>query len=183
MKSNLLRRIFWMFNKFFMTPLFRMGLGAFFCNPFSGYIMVMKTIGRKSGKARFTPVNYAIMNGCVYCLAGWGQIADWYRNLKARPEMEVILPGGALSGKAEDVTDTDESLRAMRQILKNSGFAGFFLGFNLLAASDEVLRERTRDMRVIRICPTGIGSGASDPGGWMWIWVLVVLAALIIWVK
>ncbi len=160
-----------------------MGFGAFFCNPFSGYIMVMKTTGRKTGKVRYTPVNYALMNGCVYCLAGWGQIADWYRNLKAHPDMEIILPGGALWGRAEDVTDPNESLRALRQILKNSGFAGFFLGFNPFAVSDEVLLGKTKDMPVIRIRPTGIGSGASDPGGWMWVWILAVLVALIIWVK
>ncbi len=54
----LVRRIFWFLNTFFMVPLFRLGLGPFFGNPLSGYIMVLKAIGRKSGKVRYTPVNY-----------------------------------------------------------------------------------------------------------------------------
>lgn len=48
----LMRRIFWFLNKFFMVPMFRLGFGPFFGNPLSGYIMVLKAIGRKiSGHA------------------------------------------------------------------------------------------------------------------------------------
>jgi len=42
---------FWFLNKFFMAPLFRLGFGPFFVNPLTGYIMVLKVIGRKTGKS------------------------------------------------------------------------------------------------------------------------------------
>lgn len=168
-----LRRSFRYLNKYFMVPAFRLGLGPLMGSPFGGYIMVLKTIGRKTGQVRYSPVNYAILNGNVYCLAGWGKIADWYRNLRANPNIELILPGGALAGVAEEVTDPDESLRVVRQVLKNSGFAGFAFGFNAFTISDEELREKTQGLPLIRIRPTGIGSGASDPGGWMWVLTMV----------
>ena len=90
----LMRRIFWFLNKFFMVPMFRLGFGPFFGNPLTGYIMVMKVIGRKTGKVRFTPVNYAIHKGNVYCISGGRKNSDWFHNLLANPEIELILPGG-----------------------------------------------------------------------------------------
>ncbi|HBY92456.1 MAG: nitroreductase family deazaflavin-dependent oxidoreductase [Ardenticatenaceae bacterium] len=172
MHNDLVRRFFRLLNRFFMVPVFRLGLGPMMVNPFSGYIMLLKTIGHKTGKVRYAPVNYAILDGNVYCLAGWGQIAHWYRNLRAQPAVEVLLPGGALAGLAEEVIDPDESLRALRQVLKNGGFAGFFLGCNPFTAADEVLREKSGGVPVVRIRPAGIGSGAADPGGWLWAFAL-----------
>lgn len=166
------RRIFRYLNKYFMIPAFRLGLGALIVNPFSGYIMVIKTIGHKTGKERFTPTNYAIQNGNVYCIAGGGQSTHWYRNLLATPRVELLMPGGTLTGIAEEVTDPDERLSALRQILKNGGLAGFFFGFNPYATPDRVLAERCATIPVIRIRPAGVRSGPADPGGWLWVvWI------------
>ena len=68
-----MRFFFKILNTLFMVPMFRLGLGPFFGNPITGYIMVLKVIGRKTGKVRYVPVNYAIRNGSVYCLAGFGR--------------------------------------------------------------------------------------------------------------
>ncbi len=178
MLPSFLRYIFWFFNKFFMVPIFRLGLGPFFGNPIWGYMMVLKTTGRKSGKTRYSPVNYAIMNDNVYCTAGWGHIADWYRNLMANPNIEVILPGRALAGRAEEVNISTERTTALRKVLQAGGFAGFMLGINQYTASDEKLAEITKEIPLIRITPCGIGSGASDPGDWLWIPVVAILVLL-----
>jgi deazaflavin-dependent oxidoreductase (nitroreductase family) len=141
-------------------------------------MMVLKTIGRKSGKTRYSPVNYAILNGNIYCMAGWGQIADWYRNLTSTPMVEVILPGRALAGSAEEVTQSPERITALRKVLIAGGFAGFMLGVNPYTVSDERLAEKTKEIPLIRIRPCGIGSGASDPGGWLWIPVVILMVLL-----
>jgi deazaflavin-dependent oxidoreductase (nitroreductase family) len=169
MDENLLRRIFWYLNKYLMAPAFRLGLGPLMGNPFTGYIMVLKTTGRKTGRQRYTPVNYAILDGKVYCLAGFGKLTHWYRNLQAEPRLELILPGGALMGAAEEVADRQERLAVTRQVLKNGGFAGYFFGFSPHSVADEVLDEATKEIPVIRISPTGIGSSPTDPGGWSWV--------------
>jgi len=175
-----LRRLFWLLNKFFMVPMFRLGFGPLMGNPLTGYIMVVKTIGRKSGVQRYTPVNYAIQDGKVYCMAGFGRLAHWYLNLKANPKVELILPSGPLAGAAEEVDEPEEALQMTRQILKNSGFAGFMAGINAFRISDEVLREKTRDYIILRIRPVGIGSGASDAGGWLWLLWVVLLVWLLL---
>jgi deazaflavin-dependent oxidoreductase (nitroreductase family) len=178
MLPSVLRYVFRLINKFFMVPIFRLGIGPFFGNPIWGYMMVLKTTGRKSGKTRYSPVNYAILNGNIYCMAGWGHIADWYRNMISNPQIEMVLPGRALAGLAEEVTISTERTTALRKVLKAGGFAGFLLGVNPYTASDEKLVEKTNGIPLIRIKPCGIGSGASDPGGWLWIPVMILMVLL-----
>jgi deazaflavin-dependent oxidoreductase (nitroreductase family) len=175
------RRAFSYLNRYFMVPLFRLGLGGWMGTPFGGYIMVLKVIGRKTGRTRYAPVNYAVENGSVYCLAGFGATSDWYRNVLAHPQIEVLMPGGAIAGLAEEVVDADERARMIRRVLINGGFAGFFYGYDPRTVSDERLIETTREVPVLRIRPRGIGSGASDPGGWAWIITILVNVALVAW--
>jgi deazaflavin-dependent oxidoreductase (nitroreductase family) len=178
-----MRRIFWFVNKYFMVPMFRLGFGPFFGNPFTGYIMVLKIIGRKTGKLRYAPVNYAILGGKVYCISGYRRGSDWYRNLRSNPAIEAILPGGAIAGTATEITNTALRTPLIRKILQNAGFAGFFEGYNPFRISDEELARKTADMPLICIQPVGLGSGASDPGGWVWIWTpfSIILLVLVIW--
>ncbi len=178
-----MRRFFWLLNRFFMVPMFRLGFGPFFGNPFSGYIMILKVRGRKTGKLRYAPVNYAIHGGRVYCMAGFGRLSDWYRNLRASPGVEAILPGGAIAGTAREVDDPAERKLIIRQILKNGGFAGFLEGFNPYRIEDGDLLERTAGMPLVCIQPAGPGSGPSDPAGWAWAWtpISIILLVLALW--
>jgi deazaflavin-dependent oxidoreductase (nitroreductase family) len=176
----IMRRIFWYLNKYFMVPMFRLGLGPIFVNPLVGYIMLLKTIGRKSGKTYFTPVNYAIQHGYVYCISGGRQTSDWFRNVLANPEIEIILPSGAIFARAKEVNDVDEKLKLTRQVFINAGFAGFFEGYNPRRISDEELRNKIADLPLLRFQPLGLGNGAADPTGWAWIGVFVI-TILIIW--
>ena len=180
MAIRLVRRIFKFINTFFMVPLFRLGLGPFVGNPITGYIMVLKTIGLKTGKERYAPVNYAILDGNIYCMAGFGTGTHWYRNLQAQPNIEIIAPSGPLAGVAEDATNFAEATVALRKLIKNSGVPGFLAGLNPYSMSDAELREKTKDYPLVRIRPTGVGSGAGDAGGWLWILSLVV-SVVILW--
>jgi deazaflavin-dependent oxidoreductase (nitroreductase family) len=178
--SPLVRRIFWILNKFFMVPIFRLGFGPFLGSPFGGYILVLKTIGRKSGVVRYAPLNYAIHKGNVYCISGGRKTSDWYKNLHANPEVEMILPGGTLYARMEEVSNPDERLLITRQVLKNAGFAGFFEGYNPWRISDEDLQLKITDLPVLRFHPLGVGNGPSDMGGWAWIWMLAITVILIV---
>jgi deazaflavin-dependent oxidoreductase (nitroreductase family) len=163
-----LRAVFRVLNRFFMIPVFRLGMGSLLVNPLTGYIMVLRTLGHKSGKIRYVPVNYAIDGGCVYCLAGFGKNSHWYRNVLADPKVEAILPGGAIYGKAETVSDPAECLKLGRKIMRNAGFAGFLAGINPRTCSDEQLAGVLKTEILLRIRPEGLGSGPADPGGWGW---------------
>ncbi|MBI4732410.1 MAG: nitroreductase family deazaflavin-dependent oxidoreductase [Chloroflexi bacterium] len=182
--SNMGRRTFVLFNKFFMVPMFRLGFGPFMGNRVTGYIMVLRTVGRKSRKVRYSPVSYAIHRGNVYCMAGFGHISDWYRNIQAAKEVEVMLPSAAIYGRVEEVEDPTERKLILRMILKNAGFAGFFEGFNPVTVTDEELLQKTVGLPLLRIHPIGVGNGPSDPGGWMRVWTalsIIVPLALVIW--
>jgi deazaflavin-dependent oxidoreductase (nitroreductase family) len=163
-----IRSGFRLLNRYFMVPVFRLGLGPLLVNPLTGYIMVLRTIGHKSGKVRYVPVNYAVDGGCIYCFAGFGKAAHWYRNVQADPQVEAILPGGAIFGNGETLSDDAEFLRLGRIILRNAGFAGFFAGVNPFTCSDVQLAGALKEGLILRIRPEGFGSGPADPGGWGW---------------
>ena len=175
-----MRKFFRIVNRFFMVPIFRLGLGPVMVNPLSGYIMVMKTIGRKSGKVRYAPVNYAIWKGKIYCISGGRENSDWFKNLKATKEIEVILPGGAIFGSVNPETESVDRLQIIRRILQNAGFAGFFEGYNPWKIPDDALAEKTADFPLIEITPIGIGNAAVDPNGWSWILSILVMIAIIL---
>jgi deazaflavin-dependent oxidoreductase (nitroreductase family) len=163
-----------------MVPIFKIGLGPFVGNPITGYVMVLKTIGRKTGKVRYAPVNYALMNGDLYCMAGFGSGTHWYRNLQSHPNIEIIMPSGVYTGFVDDIPITEQAVHIMRQLLKNSGMAGFFAGFNPYSISDGDLQDRMKEYPLVRIRSTGVRSGVGDPGGWLWILCLVVTLVVLL---
>jgi len=179
-----LRQAFRLLNHWFMIPVFRSGLGTAVVSPFAGYIMLLSTIGHKTGRLRWTPVNYALIDGDVYCIAGFGEVAHWARNLAAIPEAEVQLPAGRFWGRVQVLTEEADRLLIGRQILKNAGFAGFVFGFNAFTITDEKLARGIADAPVLRITPSRVISGTFDPGGRGWIGLtvawLVLLALLVL---
>jgi deazaflavin-dependent oxidoreductase (nitroreductase family) len=138
-------------------------------NPLVGYIMVLQIIGRKSGKPRHTPLNYALADGCIYCMAGFGVGTDWLANLKANPGVEVRLPGTVVKGKAEIVTEQKLIERIFIQSIRNCGFASLFIGLNPLTLTDEKIRAKRSQEVLVRIRPMEISAGPYDPGGKGWI--------------
>jgi deazaflavin-dependent oxidoreductase (nitroreductase family) len=173
-----LRRIFKAFNRF-MVLLFRLGLGSFGNGTkYGGYIMVIKHTGRKTGLTRHTPVNYATVDGDIYCTSGFGRVADWYLNIKANPQVEVWLPDGRWAGIAEDATGEENSAHHLRQVIIASGFAGPLFGVNPKKLSEDDLRRLLESYRLIRIRKVNALTGAGGPGELSWIWPLATFALL-----
>ena len=115
-----------------------------------GRIMVIKHRGRKSGKEYLTPVNYAIVDGEVYCTAGFGSISDWYRNMLVNPQVELWLPDGKRAACAEDISDSPRRVFLLRQVLIASGFAAStFGGLDPGKMNDEQLVEATKEYRLV----------------------------------
>ncbi len=163
-----------------MVWLWRLGLGKHIniAPRYAGQIMVLQHSGRRSGKLYRTPVNYAIVHGEIYCVAGFGAVSDWYRNIIANPQVEVWLPNGWWAGIAEEVLDADLRLPILRQVLVASGFAARLFGVDALKLSDEELDRLTRDYRLIRIRRTVARTGEGGPGDLAWIWPLATFFLL-----
>jgi deazaflavin-dependent oxidoreductase (nitroreductase family) len=113
--------------------------------------MVLGIKGRRTGKMRYTPVSYARTGEDIYCYQGREMKGQWYLNLLASPRVEVLLPEGRFFGIGKEVSDSQEKLRAIRQLLMASGLNRSMYGFNPKTATDETVQEKTRDMPVIRI--------------------------------
>jgi deazaflavin-dependent oxidoreductase (nitroreductase family) len=174
-----LRQGFKRFNPF-MVALFRLGLAPF-VNAWpavGGRILVLAHRGRKTGRRRFTPVNYAEVRGDLYITAGFGSAADWYRNLRNDPNVEVWLPDGWWAGVAEEVSESPERLRLLRLVLIASGFAAYAAGVNPRAFDAERLNAVTASYRLVRIRRSEARTGPGGPGELAWIWPAAAMALL-----
>ena len=157
-------------NKYAGVPALKMGLGRYISNPLTGYLMILRTRGRKSGEMRDAPLGYTISGDCVYCIAGFGRRAYWYQNLLADPKVEAILPGRSFAGVAEEVTDPDERLRVMPPLLRSMGVIAAMFGLgNPWRDSPAEIAAKCEGMPLVRVRATGIAAGPEDPGGRYWV--------------
>jgi len=177
-RDQQLRRAFRWLNRYMLLH-WRLGLGPYANRrELSGQIMVLVQVGRKTGRIRRTPVNYAIVDGDVYCTTGFGQIANWYRNLLANPQVEIWLPHGWWAGTAEDVSDSPERLPLLRQVLIASGFAARVAGLDPAHMTEEALDDASRLYRLIRIRRTHALTGPGGPGDLAWVWPVTTAVLL-----
>ena len=178
-QEETLRQSFKRFNPI-MLLLWRLGLGQWInlWPSVGGRIMVLTHTGRKSGLRRHTPVNYAIVGGEIYCTAGFGQISDWYRNIRSNPQVEVWLPDGWWAGTVEEVDDPAQRILLLRQVIIASGFAGRLAGLDPVKMSDTEFDASTKSYRLIRIRRTAERTGHSGPGDLAWIWPLATFILL-----
>ena len=153
-----------------MLLLWRLGLGPLLNSwpSVGGRIMVLSHHGRVTGLPRRTPLNYAIVDGGVVCVAGYGRRCDWYRNVLANPEVEVWLPGGRWAGLARDVSEGPDRLAMMREVLRASGFAAVVAGVDPRRLDDPSLEQATRDYRLIRVQRTGVSTSPA-PDDLVWV--------------
>ena len=97
--------LFKVMNRWFMVPVVRAGFGPWVSCPLGGYMVLVRVRGRKSGLVRETPLNYVITDGSAWILAGFGPRTEWYRNMLADPDVEIVLPGRPpMAAVASEVT-------------------------------------------------------------------------------
>lgn len=173
------RRKFKIFNRF-MLLMWKLGLGPYInaWPEVGGQIMVLNHYGRQTGKRLQTPLNFVEINGEIYCTAGFGQDADWYKNITANPQVEIWLPNGWYAGLAEEVLDPKLRPPIMRSVLLASGVAAPFFGVPIKQMSDEQVDEATADYSLFRIRRTTARTGPGGPGDLAWIWPLTTLISL-----
>jgi deazaflavin-dependent oxidoreductase (nitroreductase family) len=81
--------------------LYAIGLG-----PLIGRIvLLLTTMGRKSGLPRVTPLQYEQINGDYYLGSARGLKADWLRNIQSNPIVEIRVGANRFRGRADVITD------------------------------------------------------------------------------
>jgi deazaflavin-dependent oxidoreductase (nitroreductase family) len=179
--ENKVRQIFKIFNRF-MILLWKLGL-ADWLNLWPsvfGQFMVITHIGRKSGFKRLTPVNYAVIDGEIYCCAGFGKVSDWYKNILANPTVEVWLTEGRWIGEAKDVSSDPNFLPIIREVLRCSGFAAPLFGVDPKKLNDTQLAQITAEYKLVHITRLDEKTGRDGPGELAWIWPLIAVILLLV---
>jgi deazaflavin-dependent oxidoreductase (nitroreductase family) len=175
-----LRQSFKRYLNPFMLLMWRLGLGPWInlWPKVGGRILVIAHRGRKTGRRRYTPVNYALVDGEIYCTVGFGVVSDWYRNLAVNPNVEVWLPDGWWAGVVEDISDSPWRLPLLRQVLIGSGVVTYLAGIDPVNLTDEALHAVTSKYRLLHIWRTEARTGRGGPGDLAWVWPAATMILL-----
>lgn len=160
-----LRSAFRVVNTHLAVPLVRRGGGPLLATPATGSILVLRTTGRTSGLMREAPLGYTVIDGRAVVVAGYGRGAHWFRNALAHPEVELALPGAVLAGRAEEITDPAQRIRAFRAVLGSMGVVGRLTLGDLAQRSDAEVAVLADAFPLLAITPTALLPGPFDPGG------------------
>ena len=149
--------------------MWKLGLGKFF-NLFStvfGKTLVVDFSRHETKSPAQMPLVYFAQGDVVYCTAFMNARPDWYMSVVANPQVEVWLPDGWYTGKAELVEDEEERAQIMPKLLKNGGAA--FSVWEKLNWSD-LPEEQETELALLRIKRQSPCTGAEGPGSLSWLW-------------
>lgn len=105
MKERLVRRL----QTTLINPMIRRSAG----NAGSRYAL-LETIGRKTGRARQTPVGYGLDGDVIWIVSEMGEKAFYVRNLTANSRVRVRVNGRWRSGSAHVEPDDDPHRRLQK---------------------------------------------------------------------
>lgn len=159
-----LRRGLLVVNRRLAAPLLRVGGGPLLATPVAGSILVLRTTGRKSGLNREAPLGYAIVDGRIVVVAGYGRGAHWFANAVADPEVEVVLPGAVVAGRAEEITEPAARRAAFRTLIASMGIVGTLTLGDVRDKSDAEVDALAEALPILAIKPYAIRPGPFDPG-------------------
>lgn len=174
-------------NRYAMVPFHRAGLAAWLGNPLTGWQLLLRTTGRRSGLRRPTPLGYLVAEGAAWVLAGYGPSTLWYRNLVANPEVEILLPARPpFAARATDTLDPAVRVRIIPRLVRSMALPGTAIGDLPWRASDERILELTAWVPLVRLAPADgsvLAAGPDDPGGLGWTWrtLAVTVATAVAW--
>jgi deazaflavin-dependent oxidoreductase (nitroreductase family) len=104
--------------------LYHFGLGRFI----GRHILILMTTGRRTGKTRRTPVEYAYdSDRDIYTvMAGWGGHTDWVRNLRIDNHLKVYARGKEFFAQAVPMTDEEVAHYMLQAAGLNPGALAIF---------------------------------------------------------
>ena len=101
MTTKPIAKFFWRLAKRGPQIAYARGLGPVY----GKLVLLLTTVGRKSGLPRVTPLQYEEVDGLFYVAAARGQQADWFRNIVVNPRVEIRVRDRHFPGLAEPITD------------------------------------------------------------------------------
>jgi len=77
-------------------------------------VCYLTTVGRRSGERHTIEIWFARENGNLYLLSGGGDAADWVRNLRKTPAVQVRIGSRTVAARAREIIAPDEDALARR---------------------------------------------------------------------
>jgi deazaflavin-dependent oxidoreductase (nitroreductase family) len=105
-------------------------------------VVILETIGRKSGQPRRTPVGKAIEGDTLWIVAEHGRRASYIRNLEANPRVRVKVGRRWRSGTARTMPEDDPRERQRRMPNKMNSAVVRAMGSELLTVRVDLERRR-----------------------------------------
>ncbi len=127
-----LPRFVWKFLRVVPPFAYAIGLG-----PLIGrFLLLLTTIGRKSGRLRVTPLTYEEREGEFLIASARGSAADWLHNIQVNPNVQVRVGRRQFAARAELVTDAGKIADYLvRQLIQNPGIFGRIMKMEGLSRS------------------------------------------------
>jgi len=141
-----------LYAKFKPGPIlaYKIGLG-----PLIGrFVLLLTTIGRKTGLQRVTPLQYEVIDGVYHIGAVFGLKTDWIRNIQANPQVQVRVKNSTFYGQAEVTTDPEDIADFIQYRLnKHPRIIGLIMkldGFTSKPSREELI-EYSKNLALVRI--------------------------------
>ncbi|MBZ0294633.1 MAG: nitroreductase family deazaflavin-dependent oxidoreductase [Anaerolineae bacterium] len=157
----------------FKAPLYlwRLGLGFFV----GRYIMVITTIGRKSGQPRHTMAEWHPHRDSKFVPVAFGEKAQWYKNAMANSHVTIQTADGTQSALARRITDPDELLEAFHTIMKrNPMMAQWYLEAHGAEPTNADVLATKDDIYFLTFDPTTDPTPPPLEADLWWVWPLVL---------
>lgn len=87
-------------------------------------VMMLTTTGRKSGLPRTNGVSFMPVDGHYVIFSGWGVSSNWYRNLRANPEVVARVGRHRFRATARVIEDPERRVELMRRMRDRSAHCG-----------------------------------------------------------
>jgi deazaflavin-dependent oxidoreductase (nitroreductase family) len=117
----------------------------------SGRMLIITTIGRKTGRRYRTPVGYVEVAGAL--LIGTG--GNWHRNLRPDVPVEILLRRRREQGWPEVIADEEAAARLYGDILRHNPVHGRYAGIRLAGDGgpdrDDLRAALARGVRIVRL--------------------------------
>jgi deazaflavin-dependent oxidoreductase (nitroreductase family) len=94
-------KVIWRLLKLPSRLIYALGLGSLQ----GRFVLLLTTIGRKSGLPRVTPLQYEEVDGKYFVGSARGHKADWYRNILNNPNVRVQVRSWHFNAMAEPINE------------------------------------------------------------------------------
>ena len=123
---------FWRLIHFGPRAAYAIGLG-----PILGrFVLLLTTVGRKSGRPRITPLVYQERDHTILVASARGLAADWLRNIQANPKVRVRVGRRQFDALAEPTTDGEKIADYLQSLMaRNPRMFGAILRMEGLSSS------------------------------------------------